>query len=379
VFGGTNSLDTKLVDHISTLTAKNIIAGLEAATGSNWTPNPQLVLVSIFSNGVPQGLSLSNGPLVATALTNDASTNGLSLDGNIEIDFVPITNDYGTSNAMAFTVGGTVLITNIGGTLIASNTAGTVTPFSGSFPTAITNGSFVYNSTNDTLTVVPFDTNAGIWTILQATLSTNGGNVVTNIIVTTFTNAPSGGPATNINGEVSSKMEVMYGTPKSPSFADVSSFFSVNPNASVFDETGHDIGTTNPAISITNIQTQTAVGITRASLNYFAPTVGSTTNANVTSLSLRGFGTTTLKLDTLAPKKGTNAAAVESIAATTLANVSGTGFAQGTYVTNTNAIGNEIVVSESIGTNTVTGSLSNAVPIVVQGTITIGGLRNLGQ
>jgi hypothetical protein len=372
--GGTNAALTKLVSRDATLTSKSIIAALGAATGSNsvWTPNPQLVLSEIFSN-----VSYS----IITSLTNDASTITLSTNGRNVLDFVPNTNEYGTDDAVQIPVGSTVLITNVNGTnLEAFNADGLANNYaSNSFPIPITNGGFVYENATDSLAgPVAIATNAGVWTTLVAVRATNiAGDatyIVTNIVVTTFTNVFTN-VFTNIQGQNKYKVEVMYGSASAPSFADVSAFLTIYPTSyGIINETGHAIGTTNPAVALTNIQTESGVSTAFAGLNYFVPTADSMSNLN---LSLNGIVASSMKIDSLST--GRNPVKEDLFGSSATFTVTGSGSAQGVFETNTSPVGNEVFVSENIGTNYVAGSVSNAVPIVVEGTIDVSFLKNLPQ
>jgi hypothetical protein len=119
-------------------------------------------------------------------------------------------------------------------------------------------------------------------------------------------------------------------------------------------------------LTVTNLASQTGFSIQYLQINYFTPT-GPT---NLT-LNLQGFVKQTLKVDTLAAKKGTNAAVVEDIfGASSTWNVNGSGYAGGTFTTNpTNAV--------EVGN--LGGYLTNASPIVVEGSVNVSFLKNLPQ
>lgn len=344
--GATNSAGTKVADVVSTLTTKELIAKLGAVTGSNFGSSPKLVLSTIYSNIV-----VKVAPLVTNSTTNVAvtaiGTNALStIIGGVPIE----TNSIETTN---------VIITN--GLVSIGTNAGV----------PITTNTFVVTIGGTNVSTNTFTNSSGYEVIISATPTTG---VISNFNILTLT-----GTTSNIFEAISEPtLEVMGGTTAAPTFTDVAPYLTESQEASyvIYDETGKGLATTN-ALTVTNVSTESDVTVNRYGIKFF------TTNGGTNlSIVLRGLVKESLRVDTLRAKKGTTAAIVEDLfGANSTATVAGYGYMGGTYVTNMTLNGNSVNLpaSEYSGTNLITGSLSNTVPVIVEGTIDTTFLKNLAQ
>lgn len=328
--GVTNDGGRRVTDQVTSYTTKSLIAALEAVTGQQFGNGAKLVQSTVFSN-----VTITTGsPVFSTVLSTNLAipANGrLYVGGVVLIDIDP--------NSSILTISNDYYVT---GTLghIATNVLSVVTG-------GITNES-VTIETNALTTLTPF---------------TNASGFVTNVAVLTQTQeAPA--PTESVLTNVSSSIDILYGTTNA--LYPVNDYLSFSTNsAEIVVETGSGLDTTN-ALTVTNLASQTGFSIQYLQINYFTPT-GPT---NLT-LNLQGFVKQTLKVDTLAAKKGTNAAVVEDIfGASSTWNVNGSGYAGGTFTTNpTNAV--------EVGN--LGGYLTNASPIVVEGSVNVSFLKNLPQ
>jgi len=357
-----------------TITTKTVLGALSNASGLipslvgfNWGKSPQLVLRTIFASTN----TVSN--TVTAVATNTVTILGTS---NI-VSFSTNTNTYptnGTEITITDTIG-TATLTNEAGTNILTQTGTWVISGSNVIGTAIT--FIATNSATNANAGIP--TNAGLWTVFTA--ATNAANAAaTNVTAITYTNVPhtSTNYMTNSQG-----VEVQGGTAEAPTFASVVGYVSGGPSGgAILTATGTGFGTTN---AIFNTGTENDIG--SAGLHVFDTTAGTATGNNL-DVSMSGFFKVMFKNDVLHQVKGlTNQVGdVETYTGT----VSGSGYIGGSFVTNnspgTNVWSNYInlPVTEYNGTNTaftnqVSGTLTNPVQVVVEGTITVGAPKNVAQ
>jgi hypothetical protein len=322
--GATNA--KKVADQVISYTTKSLIAALGAATGSNFGNGAKLVQSTVYANAT----ITTGSPNLSTVLSTNlalATNSFLSVGG---IPYYGFFYDSDSNNAGIETISNNTINGEFSGG-IATNVLSVVTG----------------GTTNESVTI---NTNVGCFTTI--TPSTNDSGIVTNVQIVTQ-EAPTESVLTN----VSSSIDILYGTTNA--LFPVTNYLSFSTNsAEIVVETGSGLNTTNA-----NLASQTGFSIQGLSINYFAPT-GST---NLT-LSLQGFVKQALKVDTLAAKKGTNAAVIEDIlGASSTWNVIGSGFAGGTYTTNPTSV-------PILG-----GFVTNASPIVVEGTVNVSFLKNLPQ
>jgi hypothetical protein len=326
--GVTNDGGKKVTDQVTLYTTKSLIAALEAVTGQQFGNSAKLVQSTVYSN-----VTIVTGSAVFSTVL---STNlALATNGYLSIGMF---DDYNPGIA---TISGNTIVTTFGSANITSNIVSAVT---------------IAGTTNESVTI---NTNAGFVTTLMP--STNANGFVTNVAVVTQEQvAPA--PTESILTNMSSEIAILYGGTNNALYP-VSNYLSFSTNsAEIVVETGSGLDTTN-ALTVTNLASQTGFSIQGLTINYFMPT-GST---NLT-LSLQGFVKQALKVDTLAAKKGTNAAVVEDIfGASSTWNVIGNGYTGGTYTMNQTTV-------PILG-----GYLSNASPIVVEGAINVSFLKNLPQ
>jgi hypothetical protein len=349
-----------------TITTKSIIAALSndaanipALSNFDWGKSPTLVFNTTFAS--------SN---VSTLLTNVVSSNGpvaLGTTNGNEIVFTA-TNASGTN---------TITFTNTPASVTISNT---VTTNGGTnFITAISDATdttnyiftnvFTYVIGTNTNSSTNFVTNAGVWTVISAATNTNG---VTNLTIITYTNVTSNSLAYVTN---SSGIEVEGGTSAAPTFANVSDFIAgTSMQKSVLVAAGTGLGTTNEVDS-----SETYDSYDNYTIGIFG-TSGSVAG-NTIALSMTGFTKAMKKYDILHQAKGLTNEVVDK---TFTATVSGAGSIGGTYTTNTNVVsGISIAVpttNEISGTNAVTnGTITNIIPVVVEGTITVGAPKSVPQ
>jgi hypothetical protein len=325
--GATNSTGRKVADQVTSYTTKSLIAALEAVTGANFGAGAKLVQSTVYANE-----TIPTGPAVVSTVfsTNLAlATNSYLNIGGGEINF------YGTAG-------------NPGILTISNDTIISPGEFSGGIPTNVltvvtggTNGESVTIETSDLTTLTP---------------STDTNGFVTNVAVLTEQVSP--GPTESIFTNVSSSIDILSGTTNLYPVTNYVSFSTISP-AEIVVETGSGLNTTN-ALTVTNLASQTGYSIQGLAINYFTPA-----GSNNLTLSLQGFVKQSLKVDTLAARKGTNAAVVADIfGASSTWSVNGFGYAGGTYLTDP---------------TTALGYLTNASPIVVEGSVSVSFLKNLAQ
>ena len=330
--GATNS--RKVADQVTSYTTKNLIAALGAATGSNFGAGAKLVQSTVYSNA-----TITTGPAVFSTVL---STNlALATNSFLSIGVLKL---YGSFYGSDSNNAGTLTISN--DTFISGELTGGIAT---NVLSVVTGG-----TTNESVTI---ETNA--LTTLTPSTDTNG--FVTSVaVLTQMQEAPA--PTKSILTNVSSEIAILYGGTANTLYP-VTNYLSFSTNsAEIVVETGSGLGTTN-ALTVTNLASQTGFSIQGLTINYF--TLTGPTNL---ILTLQGFVKQALKVDTLAAKKGMNAAVVEDIfGASSTWNVIGNGYTGGTYTMNQTTV-------PILG-----GYLSNASPIVVEGAINVSFLKNLAQ
>ncbi len=321
--GATNN--RRVADQVTAYTTKSLIAALGAVIGTNFGAGAKLVQSTVYSN-VP----ITTGSAV---LSNILSTN-LALATNagsyLNVGGKPFYGFYG----------------NLGILVISNNTF--ITNGFGNITTDIV--STVGGPTTNSVTI---DTNAGFITTI--TPSTNGSGAVTNVAVVQTQGTPA--PTESILTNVSSGIDILYGGTNNMLYS-VDNYLGFSPisPAEIVVETGSGLDTTNA-----NLASQTGFSIQGLTINYYTPT-----GSNNLTLSLQGFVKQTLKVDIL---NSHNPKIVEDIfGANATWNAIGNGYAGGTYTTNpTNAV------------QILDGYVTNASPIVVEGSINVSFLKNLAQ
>jgi hypothetical protein len=332
--GATNPNGKKVADQVTSYTTKNLIAALGAATGSNFGAGAKLVQSTVYSNA-----TITTGPAVFSTVL---STNlALATNSFLSIGVLKL---YGSFYGSDSNNAGTLTISN--DTFISGELTGGIAT---NVLSVVTGG-----TTNESVTI---ETNA--LTTLTPSTDTNG--FVTSVaVLTQMQEAPA--PTKSILTNVSSEIAILYGGTANTLYP-VTNYLSFSTNsAEIVVETGSGLGTTN-ALTVTNLASQTGFSIQGLTINYF--TLTGPTNL---ILTLQGFVKQALKVDTLAAKHGTNAAVVEDIfGASSTWNVIGSGYAGGTYTTNPTSV-------PILG-----GYLTNASPIVVEGSVNVSFLKNLPQ
>jgi hypothetical protein len=328
--GATNATTVK--DQVTSYNTKSLIAALGLVTTNNFGPGAKLVLSSVYSN-----LSTVNGSAV---YSNIFSTNLT----------VPTNDDF--NGAVYMRVGGgefgflTDTFTIIGNELTDNNT--------GEMNTISDNIVALVLNTNE---YVIINTNMGFKTTL--TPSTNSSGQVTNIAVLEQ-QAPPGSIFT-VFTNVSNSIDVLYNGTNNTLYP-VTNYLNFTSNsAEIVVETGAGLNTSNAIPA-----SQTGFCIRGLNINY-----GGATNL---VLNLQGFVKQSLKVDILSAGHGNTPKVVEDIfGAGSTWNVIGSGYAGGTFTTNTASLSTNEVAAGNLG------YLSNAVPVVVEGTVTVGFLKNLAQ
>jgi len=345
-----------------TVTTKSVIAALSNAqanipslVGFDWGKSPALVIDTTFT-----ATNIVSNTVTVVA-SNTAALN--------------------TTNAQDLTFGTTVVTIGASGSAtITNNEVGTnggtnllsVTTWTDDGATSVPTNAFTYtNAAGVSTNVVTFPTNVGVWTVITTETNASG----TNLLTTTYTNVPHTtiGYITN-----KSNVEVQGGTAKDPVFADVSSYVS-DPDGDgvIITATGTDLGTTNATyISGTTDSTKSF------SLRVFNTTAGTAVGNNL-DFTVYGFAKGTFNNDILlkSKTKGTNEVPEEAFTA----SVSGHGYIGGSFETNgagTNSIGvpaTEYYGTNMADTNIVSGFLTNAIPVVVEGTISLGSPKSVAQ
>jgi hypothetical protein len=358
------TIDTKTI-----ITAYSNAAGtIPSLVGFDFGKSPQLVLDTTFAatNTVVTTTNASTNVITATLTV----TNGghiAFIDGSTNV--VTISNTTGSATITNNAVG-----TNAGTNLI------TFTGWSGTTNFISTNAFTYTNTSGASATTAAFPTNVGDWTVITAATNALGQ---TNVIATTYstTNSTNVGYITNSVG-----VEIQGGTAAAPVYASIANYVTAGTIRSVtltaagtnFD----DLGTTNATNVMYTSTTTDAFG------DFFVRvfnTNASTSVANNLSLNLYGFVKAATKYDVLylSKKSGITNEVTDT---TQSATVSGYGDVGGTFITNavagTNSTG--VYTTEYYGTNTavtneVTGSITNPIPVVVEGTVTIGSPKSVPE
>lgn len=330
--GATNASGTKVADQVTSYTTKNLIADLGTVTSQQFGSGAKLVLCSVYSN-----ITITTS---AAVYSNYFSTN-LALTTNQTLDVGGLALFYG--------------INGDSGRLTISD--GVVTPANPELPPA--------NITSDVVSVVgnpgetvTINTNAQyITTITPSTNGTGNSEDVTNVvIVTQFQSSPA--TTANILTNISNSIDILYGGAANALYP-VTNYlsFSTSNSAQIVVESGTRLNTTNAA----NLSSQSGFSIQGLIINYFMPT-GPT---NLT-LTLQGFVKQALKIDTLY-SHGTNKVVEDVFGASATWNAFGAGFAGGAFTTNQTS-------APILG-----GYLTNANPVVAEGSVNISFLKNLPQ
>jgi hypothetical protein len=326
--GATNNGGTKVADQVTSYTTKSLIAALEAVTGSNFGPGAKLVQSTVYSDVTIPIPSAVPSTILSTNLA--LATNSYLNIGGGGVNFYGVY--YG--NPGILTISGDTFITFPGGNI------------TGNVVSLVTGG-----TTNESVTI---STNVGCITTI--TPSTNGSEAVTNVLIVTQET-----PTESVLTDVSSSIDILYGTTNLYPVTSYLSFSTISP-AEIVVETGAGLDTTN-ALTVTNLASQTGYSIQGLAINYLTPT-----GSNNLTLSLQGFVKQALKVDTFAARKGTNAAvAADVFGASSTWSVNGSGYTGGTFTTN------------ATPAPIFTGFLTNASPVVVEGSVNVSFLKNLMQ
>jgi hypothetical protein len=332
--GATNS--KKVTDQVASYTTKSLIAALEAVTSQQFGAGAKLVQSTVYSN-----VTVPIGPAVIS--TNLSTNLALAANSYLNVGGDKFFYGYFDSNY------------NNAGIMTISNNTIITGPYAGGIPNNVL--SVVTGGITNTNESVAIETNA----LTTLTPSTNGSGAVTNVLVVTEQVAT--GPTESILTNMPSSIDILYNGAANTLYP-VTNYLSFSPisPAEIVVETGSGLDTTN-ALTVTNLASQTGFSIQGLTINYSSPT-----GSNNLTLSLQGFVKQALKVDTLAAKKGTNAAVVADIfGASSTWNVIGFGYAGGTYTTNPTSV------------PIFFGYLTNASPIVVEGSVNVSFLKNLAQ
>ena len=306
---------TRVTDKVTTFNTKDFIEALGVVTGTNFGTSAKLVFSTVYGSVTQTIGSATYVTVLSSNWSLPANTETLSVDGSLI--YSPFSTITITSNQTAT---GSVA-TNV-----------ILTP----------NGSVTNN------------TNSGFVTTL--TPSVAGG--VTNIALL-VQQETSPAPTETVLSEISSGVGILYGPENT--FFPVSDYLTFSTNsAEIVVESGSGLNTTNELTS-SNLTAQTAYSIQGLNINYFTASSGSTNNL---MLGLTGFVRQSMKVDHIGKK-----ASVDVFGAGASWNAIGPGYAGGTFTTNSS---NAIPILSA-------GYLTNASPIVAEGTVTVSFLKNLAQ
>jgi len=343
-----------------TIGTKQIISALEndaanipGGASFDFGKTPQLVYSTTFG-------TITN----TTVATNVLVSNTVAL-GVTNVGFITFTatNANGT-NTITFTntpasltISNNAVGTTNGGTNIISDT-NNLTEAPTNF---VATNTFTFIGTNGlTNTSTNFSTNAGVWTVISAATNSLGITNVTLVSYSTSNSLVTNTESTQVG------IEVQGGTAEAPVYL---------PVGDVVTQTHIQKSVTLPGTTSTNYDSYDSFGINVFNTN-------ATGYSNNIVLSLTGFSKAIEKLDQLSKSK---AAGTNSVTDTTFtATVSGSGYLGGTYTTNTNLVAGVAIAipttNEISGSNAVTsGTISNVIPVVVEGTIIAGAPKNLAQ
>jgi hypothetical protein len=319
--GITNANGKKVSDQVTAYTTKSFITAIANLTANNFGSGPKLVLSTVYSNAT----------VVSGSFSNVFSTN-LALATNAYLT-IGSTRFYGPNGL--YTTNEVITISNNNAYPAASS------PFSLSSDVISTAG----DPTNFSVTI---NTNLGYVTTL--TPSPGGSATVTNVAISTAVASTE-----TVLTNVAADFDILYG--KDNTLFPVDDYISLATNNSpeIVVETGLGLNTTAP-LTVTNLISQMGFSLGGLNISYPVQAVG---GSNILTLDLTGFVKSNLKVDDLYVH-GTNRIAEDIYGANSTWNVIGSGSAGGVYLTN--------------GTFTF---LSNASPVVVQGSINISFLKNL--
>jgi hypothetical protein len=377
-----------------TINTKAIIAALSNASANipafsnfNWGHSPALVIATQFiSTNVP--LYTTNAVLTNTALlsTTNAATvyfnsnnlagpNGLVIGSNTVGTFgTNLSGGYAmiSNNAASSTNAGTNVITTFGNWSQGGSAITNYISFLG------TNGSTdtaVSNATG------AFLTNVGLWTLITAATNVSGQ---TNLTIYTLSNTFAG-TVTNFQTNNYSTLQVQGGTASAPVFADISSGGFITRGLSgeaILAATGTNLLKTNQYGHIVYL-TKTYDSIESLHIKLFGVT-GTGVLDNM-SLDLSGFAKLMDKFDVLHtfPHVATN----EVGETTSTASIAGGGYIGGTFLATNSGGLNTVILPVPEFTNAFTtnigeitvGELTNTIPVVVEGTITVGAPHSVAQ
>jgi hypothetical protein len=327
--GVTNSTGTKVFDQVTSYTTKNLIAALEEATGQTFGNSAKLVFSTPYSN------------IVVPIYSTNFSTN-LALGANSYLSVGGINFLFGFFDSNYYNAG---IMTISNDTFIT-----------GAFPGGIASNVLSVVTGGVTTQSVTIQTNA--LTTLTPSTDTNG--VVTNVAVLTEQLVSETTEPILTNG--SSSIDILYNTTNLFSVNNYLNFSQISP-AQILVETGDGLNTTN-TLTVSNLASQTGFSIENLDINCFTPT-----SSNILTLILQGFVKQAMKIDVLAPRKGSTAAGVADIfGASSTWNVNGFGYAGGTIATTPTSV--QFPPNSSV-------YLSNAVPVIVEGSVSISFLKNL--
>jgi hypothetical protein len=325
--GAVASNGKKLANKVTAYSTKTLIAALQTATGVNFGAGAKLVYSTIYSN-------VSSGGSVDTQTQTNFLTNASG--GYIRIGGTTIFGS-GFDNDV-------LLISN--NVIVDGNPTGTLT----SDVLWLTDGV----SSNS----VTIDTNAGYETVIFDETNGSGLDNITNIEVDTY--FVTNGPTTNVFTNVASGVAVLYGGKANNLY-----FLSNSPNAaitfsnnspSIFVQGGFALGTPEA-----DVLSQSDVSIKNLQLAYDTPE-----GSNNLILNLEGFVKETLKIDTLSGK-GASAVIDDITGGTAAWSVVGSGYSGGAFTNNPTSV------------PILAGYLTNANPVVVQGTVSVSFLMNLAK
>jgi hypothetical protein len=262
-------------------------------------------------------------------IINTSGANPTVLTTNMEVDTNAYVDVGGTAFYSSLFSGGNVVLN--GNTFISDGFGSIASDVISTVGGASTNS-------------VTINTNSGFVTTI--TLSTNNSGQFTNALIVT-----QQGTVESVLTNVSSSVDVLY---NGSTLYAVDSYLHFLPaeSAQILVETGSGLGTTNATL-----ETETGFSIQGLSISYSMPT-GPT---NLT-LTLTGFVKEGLKVDTLAKK-----VVQDVFGANATWNVVGSGFAGGTFTTQQTSVSVQ------------NGYLTNANPVVVNGSVNLSFLKNLAQ
>ena len=329
--GPTNSNGKKVAAQITSYTTKNLIADLSAITGQQFPAGSKLVLSTVYASAtVP----------VSTGIYSTVLSTNLALGTNdvLNVGGVPLFYGFNGDSGI-LTISSNTITSQSLGSIPSNMTTNTVTDA---------------GSPSESVTI---NTNSGsITTITPSTNGTGDYEDVTNVLIVTQ-QAPTIVVFTNI----SSSIDILNpGAPATLFPVDNYLSFGTNGSAEIVVETGTGLNTTN-ALTVTNLVSQLGFSVQGLTISNYSIATGS----NILTLNLMGFVKQSLKVDTLY-SHGTNKIVADIFGANSTWNVFGAGYTGGLYFTNLVPFGTSVY-------------LTNAIPIVAEGSINVSFLKNLPQ